>query len=328
MDEVAPERSEHSLADNRSSAMRRGPIPRPDASFELRSYHEWSKTSGTSVTDMPVLTTASRQHTNPAAHDAHSSFVDATPLAGKGRPSKSSISVEQLTMRVVTALVTKRNIQLLSQAPQAQRTDEWFAFKLAKISGSTAGGVYQWRHRAWGCLAQILQIGKKVTTTAMRRGIDLEKSVIEVFLKQYVDTDVQYPACMVHPDLHYVVFSPDAIVIRLGVRTLLEVKCSEVFTWEQLRRKYWHQLQLGMWVTGCQCAILLHHQGTSKPSKRTVSFGEVIFPDDEWRTTFREQAEKFYHSYLRWYFESDVQKGLGTVQLLLNRDVVDRSPYL
>lgn len=183
-------------------------------------------------------------------------------------------------------------LPVLTEAkPTAQRTEEWFAQRVGKFTGSQFASLmagestetYQGylREKAWERLT-----GKAVqgyTNEAMLHGIETEPQA-RAYYEFVKDVLVEEVAFIAHPDLTYVGVSPDGLI---GSDGMLEIKCPqpkthiEYLAAKKLPAKYRWQVQGQLWV-----------------AKRDWCDFVSFHPDSEYQTIIRVEANPKDHEAL------------------------------
>lgn len=158
-----------------------------------------------------------------------------------------------------------------NQVTQDQRTSEWFAARLGKITASSVSDLLvsgRGKDQEFGKTA-IAYMYKKVAEiltgkcesisgVPLQWGIEHEEEAIE-FYKELTGRDVVQVGFMIHPDHEMIGCSPDGLVGE----GLIEVKCpytssthTEALTNntipEKWKAKYYAQVQMQLWVTGAK----------------------------------------------------------------------------
>ena len=149
---------------------------------------------------------------------------------------------------------------IVAPSPVAQRSEEWFAQRLGKFTGSQFASLmagestesYQGylREKAWERLT-----GRAVqgyTNDAMQHGIDTEPQARAYY--EFVNyTDVQESGFVIHQEYDFLGVSPDGFV---GTDGLIEIKCPqpkthiEYLATKKMPSKYRWQIQGQLLVTG------------------------------------------------------------------------------
>lgn len=183
-------------------------------------------------------------------------------------------------------------LPVLTEAkPTAQRTEEWFAQRVGKFTGSQFASLmagestetYQGylREKAWERLT-----GKAVqgyTNEAMLHGIETEPQA-RAYYEFVKDVVVEEVAFIAHPDLTYVGVSPDGLI---GSDGMLEIKCPqpkthiEYLAAKKLPSKYRWQVQGQLWV-----------------AKRDWCDFVSFHPDSEYQTIIRVESNPKDHEAL------------------------------
>ena len=182
----------------------------------------------------------------------------------------------------------------------------------------------------------------------MRLGLELEEAV----LKEYVDLNpgikITREGVSVHgdPAFSWAIFSPDAFGHRLlkdtyrilhyksvmtmwctyrsGIRFLIEIKTTTKRSSNAaLSKKHDDQIQMGLWVTGCETCVLIVHTYTknnTSPSEQTLQTIEVK-ANRTWVSKFIPNATNFYNSFLSWYHDDniDMEKAKRVLRLLIDK---------
>lgn len=144
-----------------------------------------------------------------------------------------------------------------------QRTDEWFAARLGRVTASRVADVFAKTKSGYSAsrrnyMTELIcerLTGKKsdgYTNAAMTRGTELEpvaRSVFEVHTGLTVD-DVGF---IIHPEIEMAGASPDGLI---GDNGLIEIKCPNAATHldallnKDYNSKYFYQMQWQMACTG------------------------------------------------------------------------------
>ena len=158
---------------------------------------------------------------------------------------------------------------------------------------------------------QIFQLIHTPKTTAMKRGLKWERTVVERYMKTLsvgpndavLERKVSFPAVCEHPEFPYLVYSPDALLTATTAtgkqHVLVEVKTTQTLGTEQVMSECNDQIQLGLFVTGCERAVLLHC--TEKMYEQNRLEIRDVTKSDKWVTDFQLKAKDFYEAYLSWY---------------------------
>jgi putative phage-type endonuclease len=145
-----------------------------------------------------------------------------------------------------------------------QRSDEWFAARAGKLTGSrfgdlmavTKSGPSASRVNLIARLAVERITGRCVETyanSAMQRGVELEEQARAAY-ESHAGVMVEEMAFIEHPELPFVGVSPDGLV---GDDGMVEVKCPSaegkhvgaILRGEHAREYHW-QIQGQLWVAG------------------------------------------------------------------------------
>jgi hypothetical protein len=164
-------------------------------------------------------------------------------------------------------------------------------------------------------------------TDHVARGIKAEEPIIRLYIGSLPGPpSYTRPAIVVHPSLPYVVCSPDAVATfpttQGAEKVLIEVKTSVNRSTENVLTDCNDQIQLGMLVTGCTRALLLHFNAplSKQPSQAMFQDGSFtalpVASDSEWVTKFLQNAPIFYEMYLSWYHTNDLDRGTRALALL------------
>jgi hypothetical protein len=200
---------------------------------------------------------------------------------------------------------------------------------------------------------KIFQLLKPIPdTTAVKRGIEIEPDVIRLYLSALgeVTYSMDYPSIVQHRSYHYIVFSPDGILTlqKRGKteRVPIEVKTSLSSTTQKKFTDCKNQIFLGMWVTGCTKAVLIHFRAPwfKVPKENCKTVAEIKYSPnaedflikyeneadvfletltvtrnkefDQWVVNFENYSRVFYETYLRWYHDGDAKKGSDVMTIL------------
>ncbi|WP_392565836.1 YqaJ viral recombinase family protein [Utexia brackfieldae] len=145
-----------------------------------------------------------------------------------------------------------------------QRTDDWFAARLGKVTASkisdlmakTKSGYSASRQNYMAKLICERLTGEKeetFTNAAMQRGTDLEPIAREIYILNQFDAKVKEVGFIPHPKIENSGASPDGLVNDDG---LIEIKCPNTWTHLEFRktlkpkREYILQMQWQMMCTG------------------------------------------------------------------------------
>ena len=146
-----------------------------------------------------------------------------------------------------------------------QRTDEWFAARLGKVTASKISDVVAKTRNGWGAsrgnyMAQLLcerltgQPTENFVNAAMQHGIDTEPQARAAY-EFLTDNTVTEVGFIPHPDIEMAGASPDGLIGKLGN---LEIKCPNQATHlntlldAKVPKKYADQIQWQMACTGTE----------------------------------------------------------------------------
>ena len=278
----------------------------------------------TSATSLPTNLQSSSSYTSSIA-----GVMDPTEVKTGGR--KKIRTVEEEVSTTATSLLVGRLRRPKAAEVQAQGTREWMLFRLGCISGQTAREVRVYGRGLGMAALKIFQLVHTTQTPAMKQGLERERQVIQRYLdamsvgpnQAVLGCEKSFPAVCQHPEFPYLVYSPDAL---LAVTTatgkqhvLVEVKTTQTSGTEEVMRKCRDQIQLGLFVTGCERAVLLHCTNEMFEQKRLEV--RQVSKSDEWVTDFKSKAKRFYDTYLSWYHQSPpsdraVQQGMAVLKIL------------
>lgn len=144
-----------------------------------------------------------------------------------------------------------------------QRSDEWFAARLGKVTGSrvadvmarTKSGPAASRQNYMAeliCQRLTGKMEERFTNAAMQRGTDLEPKARAMYMLETGEI-VTETGLVLHPDLPDFGASPDGLVSHDG---LIEIKCPNTWTHIETikkgepKREYFIQMQAQMACTG------------------------------------------------------------------------------
>ena len=169
-----------------------------------------------------------------------------------------------------------------------QRTDEWHALRLGRITGTSFTTMANGKPATIGTLCEktaaerITGVSSEsgFTNEAMERGIELESQAIAMYEAQTF-AQVQPVGFIEFND--YIGCSPDGLVCHLGG---VEVKCPEQHTHlgyllskGKAWRKYKWQIQGALWLTQRECWDFVSYNPDFPPERQLLI--ERVLPDEE-----------------------------------------------
>ena len=180
-----------------------------------------------------------------------------------------------------------------------QRTPEWFAERLGKITasriadvvGKTKSGSYGAARKNY--MAELLcqrltgQQEEKFTSTAMQHGTDTEPAARAMYMLE-TGTDVTETGFIPHPTIAMSGASPDGLV---GEDGLIEIKCPNTATHLGFLQSHKLQMQWQMACTGRQWCDFVSYDDRL-PEK--LAYRCIRIPrDDKLIAELEEEAVKF-----------------------------------
>lgn len=179
-----------------------------------------------------------------------------------------------------------------------QRTDEWFAERLGKITGTRAADLMGTQTAQYTLMsviiAEIAMAERKATpfTTAMKRGIEMEEEARE-FYEIHHNVSVKEVPYIEHHTYKICGCSPDGLIGENGgveIKCLLPENHVRVFLIDEIDKKYLWQIKWNLFCTGREywdyfgyCAGL---PGELAYYEKRIYAKDINFSEIEERLTF------------------------------------------
>lgn len=154
-------------------------------------------------------------------------------------------------------------------------------------------------------------------TADMLRGSQLERPIILEYVRarriQESGTSftLTFPGLLVHKELSYLAYSPDAVLQVGSDAFLIEVKTSK----NALKlTNHIDQIQCGLLVSGLERAIVLFLRLLeSGPVRAEMKYIDVsiVERDMVWQAKFKSNAMKVYTTFLQWIYTHPVEFDTG-----------------
>lgn len=185
-----------------------------------------------------------------------------------------------------------------------QRSEEWFAARLGKVTGSrvsdimarTKSGPAASRQNYMAeliCQRLTGKMEERFTTAAMQRGVDIEPKARAIYMLETGEI-VAETGLVIHPDIPDFGASPDGLV---GLDGLIEIKCPNTWTHiETLRsgkpkKEYFVQMQAQMACTDRQWCDFISYD--DRLPEDMAYFCKRINRDDDFIAEMLEEINAF-----------------------------------
>jgi hypothetical protein len=180
-----------------------------------------------------------------------------------------------------------------------------------KLTSTRASPVYNNHRGIINCAKRVFGMVSNHATRHMKLGTVREKMILRFVRELHPEWNITEPAVLVHPGAIWLVCSPDAMATTAsGERIYLEFKSSE--DTENIARRFRHQVQMGMYVSGCHTAhVFLLDSKPDRPSLGDMH-DIVVHADSAWQERFQTNAQCFYDTYLAWIYETPADTRVGT----------------
>jgi len=219
-------------------------------------------------------------------------------------------------LRAIRARV-KDTLQQPNTVAIVQRSPLWHELRVMCITSTRANAVLA----AKGGIGQTLfadllgatRAQRGILTKAMQAGIQQEPEILEQYreenkLEAFRTVVGEYWR---HSTKQWITASPDAVIFTDPPR-IIEIKCSkEKAPSKKWRDQLFHQMMVGNIAEG---VLVIRH-----PETRTITKYEFIRDEKwlKWEKSAMEIYEKFWNTYLRWFWQEDYDKGKELLDALL-----------
>ena len=192
----------------------------------------------------------------------------------------------------------------MTQVNDLQRTDEWYAARLGKLTASSFHMAVARTRSGWGASranyrAQLVceRLTGRPTefyvNAAMQRGIDMEPKAKALY-SLLSDNNIQDEGFVDHPKIAMSGASPDGLI---GDDGMIEIKCPntathiETLLYDNVDTKYVQQMQWQMACTGRQWCVFVSFDDRLPPAMQLY---QVVYPrDNKMISEMEDQAVKF-----------------------------------
>lgn len=204
-------------------------------------------------------------------------------------------------------IVTRRILEMFLKGGPDQRTDEWFAMRGNRITGSVVDLVIKGR-TAYSTKDRLLleKAGMAVEfkgNVATRHGTKYEADAIKLFETQTGFRVLEMGLCQ-HPECELLAHSPDGIVLRPGqLPALLEVKTPFRRAFEDdthVHDTYEHQVKMGCSVFGVDSAYFVQYRPPGHMGKAELLTIIHSPHDPDWLATHLPTFEAFWRDVEYW----------------------------